>query len=238
MKRNLVLLDLLLMALTGVLGWQFRQNWLAARLREQKLMAQQATAKPPVPLSAQPPVTPVVAGNYLDVAARVLFSKDRNPNVEVIPPPAPPPMPALPAAHGYMNFGEPAVILTAKPGGQQKTYRPGDVVGEFKLVSVNNDDIVFEWSGKEVRRKLADITARAAPPPAPEAAPAPAAAAAKAEASTLSAAAKAGPGVSMGGEQRACNAGDTTPAGTTQDGFRKVTQASPFGNKCWWEPVK
>ena len=57
----------------------------------------------------------------------MLFTRDRNPNVviEVAPPK---PMPPLPSAFGFMNFGGPSVILTEKPGGPQRAYRPGEQI--------------------------------------------------------------------------------------------------------------
>jgi hypothetical protein len=32
--------------------------------------------------------------------------------------------------------------------------------------------------------------------------------------------------------------GDTTPAGTVRDGYRKLVTQTPFGNACRWELVK
>ena len=41
-----------------------------------------------------------------------------------------------------------AVILTAAKAPEQKSYRAGDTVGDFKLVAFNNDLITF-WIGME-----------------------------------------------------------------------------------------
>jgi hypothetical protein len=34
-----------------------------------------------------------------------------------------------------------------------------------------------------------------------------------------------------------CQAGDSNPAGTVVDGYRKVIKATPFGGICSWEPL-
>ena len=93
-----------------------------------------------------PPVKPAPfqAINYNDVAQKMLFSKDRNPN---IPPPAPtarrrrrpPPMPALPHLYGVLGLPDGAVaIMSEKAGTPQKKVRVGDSVGEFKIAKSNN----------------------------------------------------------------------------------------------------
>jgi hypothetical protein len=44
--------------------------------------------------------------------------------------------------------------------------------------------------------------------------------------------------IDTGGVNRACAPGDSSAAGTVQDGFRKVTRPSMFGQVCYWEPVR
>jgi hypothetical protein len=51
--------------------------------------------------------------------------------------------------------------------------------------------------------------------------------------------AQAAPGEDLGGRGiSACQKGDTSPAGTTANGMRKVIKNNPFGASCYWEPVK
>jgi hypothetical protein len=45
-------------------------------------------------------------------------------------------------------------------------------------------------------------------------------------------------GVDTGGGIRACAPGDTAPAGTMSDGYRKIVSETPFGKVCRWEKVK
>ena len=44
-----------------------------------------------------------------------------------------------------------------------------------------------------------------------------------------------GPGQDVGSGFRACVPGDTTPAGTVKQGYRKFTANTPFGASCRWE---
>jgi hypothetical protein len=237
------LLNLALLAALGALGWQLRLRWLQARERERAMLNKPVKPAPIVPPTPVPTVPPVTAANYFDVAQKMLFSKDRNPTV-VIEKPAPPPpkpMPPLPLAHGYMNLGEPTVILSEKPGAPQKIYHEGDTIGEFKLVAVNNVDISFEWDGKVITEKLAKLRPKEAAPPVQEQQAQAAANAAPAPAPTVIAPAKPGPGASMGGDIKACVAGDSSPPGTVVDGMKKIVSPNPFapgGQSCRWEPVK
>src|SRR5437868_2050466 len=115
MNRMILLLNLALVALAGVLAWQMRIRWNNAQVHERDVLTQsprvkQILAPPPPPVLKAP--TPA---DYVDVAQRTLFARDRNPNVIVDappPPPPPPPMPALPHYHGQMSLGTPIVILS------------------------------------------------------------------------------------------------------------------------------
>ncbi len=242
MKHKLLLINLLLLALVAASGSVLRQKWRESKAREESVLKQKAAPVPaPViaPIPAVPPAPPAV---YADVAQKLLVSKDRNPNVFVEPPPpppAPPVMPALPYAYGVMDFGAgPSVMLSEKSGGQQHTYRIGDKIGPFKLLGVNRTDILFDWNGKPVQRKLSELVdknANAAAERAAAEAPKQAAAAAPPP-PVLKGEAK--PGAAMSGEVKGCQPGDNSPAGTIADGFKKVVSASPFGSVCRWEPVK
>jgi hypothetical protein len=191
---------------------------------------------PPPPLSELPPVQRLAAATYAEIADKTLFSRDRNSIITQVAPPEKI-MPPLPLLHGVVDVGDgPVALLLMKAGGQDKGFRPGDKVGDFKLVSVTASEIVFDWDGKAIEKKLEEIMDRSAtqaatadttPRPAAPAAPPPPPASGRPE-----------PGVSMGGDLKACQAGDNSPAGTVADGMRKVISATPFGSTCRWEPVK
>ncbi len=246
MNRKLVLLNLLLVVAVGWLAWTVRERWREGEARERDFLNQAVKAakvEPPPPAVAAEKASPA---DYIDVAQRTLFSKDRNPNVAVEappPPPPPPPVPAFPLYHGQMNFGDPVVILSTT-GSDQKSYRAGDTVGKFKLVAFDRDTITLEFNGKNLEKNLADLAAKDAPPaaqqPAAAAVPAPAAAAVRSLGSGGAANShddNPSLGVEMGGGFRACAPGDTSPAGTVLNGYKKVVTQGMMGQSCHWEPV-
>lgn len=238
MKRKLILLNVALVMLAAAASWQLRARWREGRAHERKVLQQSVKAVvPPPPPALEAPQAAKAAG-YSEVALKTLFSKDRNPIVvaEVAPPK---PVPEFPVAYGIMSLGgEPSAILSAKPGERSKRYAPGEKVGEFTLAEVEKDAIVLEWDGRKFRKSLKEL--RAAAPAAPDVAAAPAAAAPTvvAPVRTITPSPDPGPGTQTSEEHRACQAGDTSPAGTIRNGYVKVLIASPFGDLCRWDLVR
>jgi hypothetical protein len=126
-------------------------------------------------------------------------------------------------------------ILVEHPGTAEKALKPGDSIGQFKLVDVNTNEITFQWAfnGETVRRSLRELsdhsqvaaaqaasTDRAAPPPPPVVKM------------------PLGPGELTPQGVKTCQPNDSTPDGTVSGGFRKVSIPGPFGTTCLWEPVK
>jgi hypothetical protein len=139
-------------------------------------------------------------------------------------------------------------MLSEAKGKPQKGYRPGDRVGEFRIVTVTGDSVTFEWQGKNITKRLGELAdpdasklLAAAPAPAQNAA-APAAPVAAAPAVTSlgggSSTDKQGPGQAATPSIKQCQPGDTTPDGTVVDGYRKINTATPFGFQCRWEKVQ
>src|SRR5579862_818678 len=159
LNRRLVLLNVALLALAGALVWTLRTNWLAAKARERAVLQRKVAAKTVLAPPPLPTVKTVAPAEYIDVAGKMLFSKDRNPAV-VVEPPKPPPepvMPALPSYHGQMAIGEPVIFLSASAAAPQRIYHAGEQVGDFKLVSFDENRVAFEWKGKNVERKLEEL---------------------------------------------------------------------------------
>lgn len=242
MNRKIVALNLALLALLGTLGWMLRAHWIETRARELATLAKAARAKAQLPPPSPVPPEPVVPANYLEVAQKTLFSKDRNPNViiETVPPPAPKPEeppPARPLYYGQMGLGEPVAFLSAEKGGQ-KGFHVGDKVGPFKLVAFNRDTITFEWKDKTLQYPLAELKpkdgapAQAAPPgsPAGKAAPTGPVIGISTEKTPV-----LGP---QNGAIRGCVVGDNSPSGTVKDGYRKSIVPGMFGPMCQWEPIQ
>jgi len=146
-------------------------------------------------------------------------------------------MPPIPLAHGVMLWeGVPPTVVLSAGNAPQKGYHPGDKIGEFKLVSVDNKEIVFDWNGEQVTKRLDEIMEKNLAPaadPGPKATPPPA----TEQPTTLSGPVN-GPGKEVSGGIKVCNAGDSSPPGTIVDGFQKKVDTTPFGVTCRWEPVK
>jgi hypothetical protein len=241
---KLRLLDLALLVLAGLLGWQWRREWIDSHARTLALLnGSLPTAKVPG-LTPLDKVDPLTAATYVEIAIKNLFSQDRNPNVIVDPPPPAPvkPTPPFPVAHGVMlwNGAPPTIVLSEKANGVQKGYHPGDSIGQWKLVSLDNSYVDLEWDGKEFKKRIDELIDRtpiaevAQPAVASKVAPVAVAPAAQ----SLATSAKSGPGIDTGGGQKSCVAGDDSPSGTVVDGMKKVVVLNPFGSNCHWETAK
>lgn len=257
MTRKLAFLNLMLVALLGAAGWQIRERWREARVREEAALRRAATPPPNPAVPAMEPAKPVDALSYADVAMKTMFSKDRNPTVVIEEAPKPPeePVPTFPVVFGVMQLGGPiTVFMSDGKTADQKGYRPGDKVGSFELVSATKDEFTFKWKDKTFVKKLADLKEKpgqlmaaassSAAPAAPSSPSAP-------TGTTIGGAAadekmrgiqkdmiKDGVMIDTGATSRACVPGDTTPAGTVVAGFRKVLRPHMFGQICVWEPVR
>ncbi len=248
MNRKLWLLNFALLVLAGFLVWTLRARWKEGAAQQHAFFSQapnlRALMMPPTP-----PVPPVTPAEYNDVAQKMLFAPDRNPNVVIAPPPPPPPpppMPALPVYYGQMAIGEPVVLLAVSPNGEQKSYRKGEDVGKFKVVAFDRETITFQWDGKDVVRRLEELLPKESSSPQAAAAPAgPSPPTGGTRTNILGSDTPSQPstkpptvGTDMGGGFRGCVAGDNSPAGTLLDGYRKVISQSLMGQQCFWEKVK
>ena len=239
MRRKLLLLNISLAVLVVYAGWQLRSAWLAAKAREAAALNRKVPKLAPPPFTPLPQTPPVLPTGYADIAQKMLFDKSRNPTVVVdlpkVAPPPPKPMPALPVYYGSMNLGDgPTAILSAVAGSAQQAVRPGERIGQFKLVDVNTEEIVFEWDGQIVHKKLNEVGDRGSQQAQPVET------AARTEAPAAAAPTNKtpmGPGGDAGRGYRSCEINDSNPPGTVADGFRKVMLPTPFGQVCRWEPV-
>ncbi|MCC6538312.1 MAG: hypothetical protein IT162_12220 [Bryobacterales bacterium] len=256
MTRKLALLNLMLVALLGAAGWQIRERWREARVREEAALRRAATPPPNPAVPAMEPAKPVDALAYAEVAMKTMFSKDRNPTVVIEEAPKPPeePVPTFPVVFGVMQLGGPiTVFMSDGKTTEQKGYRPGDKVGAFELVSASKDEFTFKWKDKTFVKTLADLKQRpgqliAAAAQAPE--PVSSAPATPSTGHTLGGdeAAKKMQNIQKdmikdgmidtGATNRACVPGDSAPSGTIQAGYRKVMRPGLFGQMCYWEPAR
>jgi hypothetical protein len=240
-------LDLALVVVAGLLAWQLRREWMGSHARDLALIHRTLPAARVAGLPPLDKVDPVSAAEFADVAMKDLFSQDRNPNVIVDPPKPPPPkpQPPFPVAHGVMLWDgvPPTIVLSEKADGPQKGYHPGETIGPWTLVSLDDKYADFEWDGKDFKKRIDELIDRTpiaavAAPVAAVAAPQPPALP-KSGVETLSNPSHAGPGVDLGGGGfKGCQQDDTSPSGTVVDGMKKVITATPFGQNCHWESAK
>jgi hypothetical protein len=241
LKRKLWLLNILLVAAIALAGWQLRKEARELHARERATLDK----RPPIPAPpVQPPAAPapmVTGSAYLGIAKDMLFSKDRNSQVIVDPPkpPDPPkPLPPLPVVHGVMDIGDgPIVMMSEKSGGRHRGVHVGEKIGEFKLVSVNRNDLVLGFEDRTVKKTLQELIDRAGVD-AGAAAGQTGAAGGASSTPVPPVAGKAEPNVKLSEDTATCQTNDPSPAGTVVNGMRKVVMATPFGNACRWEAVK
>ncbi len=241
MKRKLWLLNLALLALACLLGWNMRRRWIETKAREQTVLQARPPAVSVPQLPPAPAVVPLLPDKYADVAQRMLFSRDRNPTVIVDPEPPKkePPVPPFPVSHGVMIWpGVPtAIILSEKGKADQRSYHVGDKVGEFVIADITDQRLVLEWNGKTFEKLLAELDDKSAPVQTAAAAPPPRPAAeiqSSLDDTKLTTPAANGPGVQITPAARACTTTDTSPNGAVVDGYKKTVFNTPMGKACTW----
>ena len=250
MTRKLLLLNLALIAMLALLAWTLRERWVEGKARENKVLRARVPAPPPPAIPPKAAVAPLKAAAYAEVAEKVLFAQDRNPSV-ILPPPPPPPapkaVPPFPVAHGVMVFGNvpPTILLSEKGKTEQQAYQAGGKIGEFTIVSIDNQQVVFEWEGKTFRKNISDLedsaplgdteqvasNAQGGPAAPPQSTPPP-----QQQPEELYNGGQ-GPGKQLSDSYRACQSTDSMPSGAVVDGFKKVVSSNPMapGRKiCGW----
>jgi hypothetical protein len=238
LKPKFIALNVLLLAALGAIAWEGRarrQETRAERQANLNVAPQAPKVAAPAPVPAPGGARPV---QYAEVATNNLFAKDRNPNVIIDPPKVevPKPMPPLPVVYGVLGLPSGTrAIMAAKQGGAGKSVHEGDVVGEFKIVSLDPKNVVFDWDGKRISRKIDDLIDRSGAAQIDTGGPAVA----------LQAPPKVAPGPAKVDDpkqtDRPCVPGDNSPAGTVVDGYRKAFAAAttPFGPMgCHWVAVQ
>ena len=242
MKPKLIALNLLLVASLGAIVWHARIT------ADEAKKVRQGNVNVPVKPVPAPPLAPVpkpdapAAAKYVEVADKNLFSKDRNATVIVEPVKveAPKPMPALPFVYGVMGLPSGAkAIMAEKSGAATRPVRAGDSIGEFKVVSLDTRDVVFDWDGKRIAKKIEDLVDRSATLSASagqqSGAPSGPAAAAAPTPPVNSTPTSKDVGIELTPTTRGCKPGDTSPVGAVVDGYRKEGTPGPFGLMgCRW----
>jgi hypothetical protein len=242
LKRKLWLFNFLLIAAIALAGWQLRKEAREMHTREHGILDKRPPIPPPPALPPALPAPTVTAAAYIEIADKLLLSKDRNSKVIVDPPkpPDPPkPLPPLPAVYGVMNIGDgPTVMMSEKSGGRQRGVHPGEKIGEFKLVSANGDELVLAFENRTVKKKLDELIDRGGTEAVVAAGGPAGAAASSSPPPPPPPVGKPEPGVKLGEGLANCQSNDPSPDGTIANGMRKVKRQTPFGESCSWEAVK
>jgi hypothetical protein len=240
MNRKLWLLNFLLLALAVLAGWQLRNRWVADKARAAAELHRRIAPIPGPPFTAAPVPPAVLPAGYADIAQKDLFDRSRNPEVIVEKPPVPPPppVPPLPVYHGSMNFGDgPMAIMSVNAAAPQQATRPGEMIGQFKLIDITREDLTLEWDGQTIRKPLDEIANHSAAPQADAASAGRTETPAPAVQARVELPSAKGPGGDAMNGSKLCITNDTTPFGTVQNGLRKTEIATPFGKTCLWDPV-
>ena len=242
MSRTIIFLNLILLVALGAGALELRRRWLQSREREA-----QALAFRPVPPSALPvgsavqtDPSKIQAAQYVEVAERFLFARDRNPTVviEIKAPPPPKPMPNFPVVYGVMDLGMGPTVFMANGAAPQQGYRIGDKIGEFTLRAANQKELTFEWDGKDITKSLDELRVRTASVSAPAErmnSNVNNNAVAEAPRPKIPDNVRPTPGTDIGGGHKGCLPGDSSPTGTVADGYKKVSYTYAFGPICYWE---
>ncbi len=232
MKRKLIFLNLVLLAGSAFAAWKLREQYLADLARTEKLRRNTRKPEAAVALAPTPKPDPFTGLPYADVAQKDLFTKDRNPNIVIEAPPPKPVkvMPALPQVGGVMGLPSGMMaLMSERPDARLHGVRVGEAIGDFKVVGITPQIISFEWDGKRIDRKVEELLARA------PSAPPPASSSGVAVTGSVPLPAPAKPlDIPAGAGMKACAPGDPSPAGTIADGYKKIVEATPFGNACRW----
>jgi len=237
LKLKFLALNMLLVLALGAIVWQARTRWDEAQAKRRNNLSVKVKPLPAPPLTPAPKPDGAPAAKYADVATKDLFSKDRNPTVVIDAPKVetPKPMPPLPVVYGVLGLPSGTkAIMSEKPGVAGRSVQAGDTIGEFKIASIDPQNVVFDWDGKQISRKIDELIDRSntgGTGGAQSAAVQPTGAAPVVSNSAQPVA--AGPG--KGG---ACVAGDNSPSGTVVGGYKKNSVQTPFGAVCSWAPVQ
>jgi hypothetical protein len=251
LNRKLLILDVVLAGSVVFAGVQLHDRWVAAKARQAQIPATSLKPAPPPPIAPLPQDPAVLPSGYKAIALNTLFDPSRNPDIPVDPPPPPPPDPVpppMPSFHGSMDIGQgPMALLTPDGETHYQEVPLGGMIGPFKLVSFTRQEMELEWNGKILHKRKDDPKAAAAksagrgpkveplntvgivPGQAPDPATAPTPSNQRNE---------LGPGDTLTDTVKACQPGDTTPAGAVADGFRKELRPMPIGGpQCVWRAI-
>lgn len=237
MKRNLVLINLLLVILSVVLAQQLRSDW--ARFQIDNNLTHLKPAKANTAPGTLSPDLPVGVANYSTIVDKHLFAQDRN---NIIPPEPPPeerakPLVPKPLLMGIMDLGEEQFAWMASSDPKEdKEYRKvkvGETLGEYKLVEIMDQKVLMDAAGQEVEVRLNEpsrVVARDTGPVATGPTDAH-------RVTSIGGSPSTTPSTTVGSPASGQPRPENVPAGTIINGRKKVVVPSPFGPMTSWVEV-
>ena len=240
MKKNLILINLLLLGVSVILAQKLKSDW--TRYQSDNNLTHLKSAKDAHVRSLPSTTQPVAVINYSTIVDKYLFAQDRN---NVIPPETPPaerakPLAPKPLLMGIMDLGEEqfAWLVSSDPK-EDKDYRKikvGENLGDYKLVKILDQKVMMDAAGEEVEVRLNE----------------PSKVVARDAGSAATGSSDSHRVTSIGGTPSAPSHSDSSPAaassgqhrpedvpeGTIVNGRKKVVVPSPFGPMTSWVEVK
>ncbi len=254
MKNKLLLLNALLLGVFVLGASELYRQWLEAEARYARLEeAERVVPLPDFPTPAER--ARIRPASYMPAVERMLFTKDRNPVVEVVVEETPEVVrPELPLLAGLADFGDgPRALMAAAANDTPQWLEAGEKVGDFIFEGLEGQKVKLSWQGEELTVAQDQLVGAMAPretrtsktsrPRLPAGGGAPAQAQQPANLAE-NAPKPVGGEYNIGKELRpgvyAVDSSDKSPHGTSfkhSDGstYTKTVRRTPFGSQSWWE---
>jgi hypothetical protein len=159
MKRNLILINLILLATVLLLGAHFKKQWAGFQAQNNLgLLNPKPGLEQP---GASPASRPAEVSNYGAIVESLLFSPDRN---NFVVPDAPAAMAEQakpkPVLTGIIGLGSHEIALMlpadARDSSDYRRLKVGDSIGAYKLVRCLEQKVVMSLDGKEVEIPISE----------------------------------------------------------------------------------
>ena len=242
MKRNLILVNLALLAIAGLLAWSLAGQW--RQFEAEHGLDRPSPGSRAAAADSEGPASPASASSYAAIVDHHLFNLDRSNDLpEEDLDEAADDLGPVPVLMGMMGIGgeEVALMVPGGSGGSGSLYRRlkvGEALDGYTLVRIETDRVVMKAGAGEVRvgmdrrsRKPRRTTQTASP-------------ARTAPPSTTGVGAGSGSGNRRQGtaSQRSARRRATNlrnlPVGTVKEGKRLIEQQTPFGPVRVWVEQK
>lgn len=245
MKRNLVLLNVALLAAAGLLAWTLLGQWRQFEAEHGLVRPSPGSQETAAP--SRGPVPPTFASSFAAIVNHHLFNLDRSNDLpeELADGPQEALLPA-PVLMGMMGLGAEEVALmvpgrSVGSGGLYRRLKVGEALDGYTLVSIETDRVVMKIGDREVRVGMDRRSRR----PRRTSRTAGSAQSAAPSTTGVGAGRSSGnrrQGTSRRGSARSARRRATdlidTPVGTVKDGKRLVEQQTPFGPVRVWVEEK